>query len=245
MATFKPAGEVPILEGNIVKRRLEFIWLVDYSGSMTGSKIATLNQAIKEVLPEIQNVLSSHPEVEMMMRAIKFSDNASWHVGPEAVPIDEFVWPELTAGGTTTTAQAINLLTDALDINKMSKRGYPPICIMLSDGFCSEPEGEYENAIKKLDSIPWGKKAVRLVIAVGDENDYNEEALLKFVNQDEIGVLKADTPWKLIQYIKWASVTASISSSQSKSSSNSLHTSNVILTPPPTETIISDSTDPF
>lgn len=235
----------PILDGNIAKRRLDFFWLVDCSGSMSGRKIATLNQAIKEVIPEIQHVLVQHEQVKMMMRAIKFSDNASWHVGPEAVAIEDFVWPELSAGGLTATAEAIDKLSEELDIEKMSRRGLPPVCILLSDGFCTDPENAYENAIKKLDSLPWGKKAVRLVIAIGDENDYDEDALLKFVNQKEIEVLKADTPGKLIGFIKWATVTATISSSQSKSSSDRSNTSNVILTPPPSDITISDATDPF
>jgi len=33
---------VPAPEGEIVKRPLQFFWLVDYSGSMGGRKIATL-----------------------------------------------------------------------------------------------------------------------------------------------------------------------------------------------------------
>ena len=28
------------------------------------------------------------------MRAIKFSDDASWHVGPDPVPLADFTWPE-------------------------------------------------------------------------------------------------------------------------------------------------------
>lgn len=209
---------IPVLEGNIVKRSLQFFWIVDHSGSMTGQKIATLNQAIREAIPEVQKALSTHPEVQIMMRAIKFADNVSWHVGPDAVPIEQFDWHELDAGGCTATASAINMLCDELEVEKMNKRGYPPICILLSDGYSTDADEDYEAAIKRLDSMPWGKKAVRLVIAIGNENDYDENALLKFVNHKEIGVLKADNPGKLTQYIKWASVAASIGASQSKSS---------------------------
>lgn len=233
---------IPRLEGTIVKRTLQFFWLVDCSGSMTGSKIATLNQAIREAIPEVKKALETHPEVQIIMKAIKFSTKAGWHVGPEGVPIDQFTWPELEADGSTATASAVKMLTEELDIEKMNKRGYPPICILLSDGYCTERDEEYEEAIKELDSVPWGKKAVRLVIGIGRENEYDEEALLKFVNHKEIGVLKADTPGKLTEYIKWASVTASISSSQAKSSSEPDkidEASNVILAPPPDVTISS------
>jgi uncharacterized protein YegL len=151
-----------------------------------------------------------------MMRAIAFSSSASWHVGPEAVKLEDFTWPPLHADGYTATASAIELLLEELDIDKMNRRGFPPVCVLLSDGYCTEPEEQYERAIRKLDHAPWGKKAVRLVIAIGDGSEYDEQALLRFTNHPEVGVLKANTPGKLVEYIKWASVTASVSSSQSK-----------------------------
>ena len=62
---------------------------------MSGAKIAALNQAIREALPELRQVVMAHPEVQIMMRAIKFANSASWHVGPTAVSLEQFVWPEL------------------------------------------------------------------------------------------------------------------------------------------------------
>ena len=206
-----------LYDGGVVKRNLHFFWLVDYSGSMDGSKIASLNQAIKQSIPAVRDTLKNFPQVNVLMSAIKFSDQAEWHVGPVPVPIDDFFWPDLSAGGMTATAKAINLLTERLDIEMMGRRAYPPVCILLSDGFCTDTEEEYDVAIEKLNKLPWGKKAVRLVIAIGSEADYDEKQLLKFTNHKEVGILKADSPEKLVQYIKWASTSASLSSSQTKS----------------------------
>ncbi|CAH1208268.1 hypothetical protein PAECIP111891_03186 [Paenibacillus allorhizoplanae] len=237
----------PVLEGEIVKRTLQFFWLVDCSGSMEGQKIASLNRAIQDVIPQIQKAVSAHPEVQIMMRAIKFSNDASWHVGPNPIPLEKFVWPEVRANGVTATAQAINLLANELDIEKMNRRGYPPVCILLSDGFCTDPESEYEKAIQNLNSLPWGKRSVKLVIAIGKDREYDEEQLLKFVSHQEIGVLKADTPEKLIAYIQWASITASIGASVGKSKAgdpaNDQH--NVALASPPQVQVASSSTDVF
>jgi len=237
---------VPILEyGEVVKRQMQFFWLVDYSGSMDGSKIATLNQAIREAIPAVKDALKNHPEVQIMMRVIKFSDKAEWHIGPTPVPLEKFVWTDLKAYRLTATASAIEMLVNELDIEKMNKRGFPPVCILLSDGFCTESDEAYDSAIEKLNKSPWGKKAVRLVIAIGNENDYDEQALLRFTNHEEIGILKAHNPEQLVNYIKWASTTASISSSHSKSntSDDGRVTSNVILPSPPQ--IDFDSDDVF
>jgi len=110
------------------------------------------------------------------MRAIKFSDDALWHVGPDAVPLDQFVWPELTIAGGTSTAKAIRKLTDELSMEKMSKKGYPPVCILVSDGYCTDPSEEYNSAIQELEQQPWGKKAVRFSIAIGNESNYDASA---------------------------------------------------------------------
>lgn len=227
---------IPTLEGNVVKRPLHFFWLVDCSGSMEGSKINSLNRAIAESIPAIADALQNHAEVQIMMRVIKFADRGSWHIGPTPVPIENFIWSDLSAGGTTATASAIDMLVSELDIEKMSKRTYPPVCILLSDGHCTESEEKYNAVINTLDKMPWGKKAVRLVIAIGNENDYDSESLLKFTNHKEVGLLQAKNPEQLIDYIKWASVAASVSASASKSQgdpSNMDPDQNVILPTPP------------
>jgi uncharacterized protein YegL len=243
--------EIPVPAGEIAKRPLQFFWIADYSGSMAGKKIAVLNNAIREALPAVRSALASHPEVEVMMRAIKFSDSAEWHVGPQAVSLESFVWPELATAGGTSTAQAIRLLANELVLEKMPRRGYPPVCILISDGFCTDPKGEYDTAINELNSHAWGKRAVRLAIAVGAPNEYDESELIKFVTHQEIGVLKWDPEHepesKLISLIRWASVAASVGASIGKSNvaENNNNSNNVTLPPPPYPSIAINNTDVF
>jgi uncharacterized protein YegL len=226
---------VPVPEGTVARRPLQFFWIADYSGSMAGAKLATLNQAIKEAVPLVRDAVKAHPEVAIMMRALKFADEAGWHVGPAAQPVENFAWPELTAAGGTATAHAIRLLASELTIEKMPRRGYPPVCILVSDGFCTDPPGEYEAAIADLLKLPWGKRAVRLAIAVGDPADYDEQQLLKFISHPEIGVLHARTPEQLLRYIRWASVAATVGASvgKTKGGGTGPGSQNVILPPPP------------
>jgi len=239
-------NQIPLPEGNVVKRPLRFFWLTDYSGSMTGRKIASLNQGIREALPEVRNALDAHPEIALQMSAIKFSNDASWHVGPDPVALDQFVWPELGTSGLTSTAQAIQMLCDELDMEKMPRRTCPPVCILMSDGFCTDSAEDYDAAIDRLNSLPWGKKAVRLAIAIGEESEYDEDELLKFINQENVGVINAHNPAELTHYIKWASTAASIGASVGKSLGSAADaTSNVHLPSPPPPTKIDNSNDVF
>jgi uncharacterized protein YegL len=237
--------KVPVPDGQVARKKLHFFWLADCSDSMRGKKIATLNQAIREALPEVIKAVSTYPQVEVFMRAIRFSDDAAWHIGPDPVPVEQFMWTELGTSGLTATAKAIRLLCTELTIERMPRRGLPPVCILISDGFCTDPREEYDGAIAELGKIPWGIKAVRLAIAIGDESEYNETELLKFVNQDKIGLLKAHSPEELTAYIKWASVSASVASSRGRSKGTRAvdESSNVnIESPPP---LITSSTELF
>lgn len=240
---------VPVPTGQVTKRILHFFWLADYSGSMEGPRIATLNQAIRESIPEIQKALAAYPNVQVMMRAIKFADGAEWHVGPNPVPLDQFFWPELTTDGQTATAKAIRLLAGELTLEKMPRRGLPPVCLLISDGNHTDQQGDYDGAITELINLPWGKHAVRLAIAIGsDESEYDPDELMKFVSHKEVGLLKAHTPQELVQFIKWASVAASVGASRGKSKMGDGAGGNVhvhLAPPTPTDPVATAETEGF
>ncbi len=212
------------IEGGASSRILHFFWLLDVSGSMAGKKIETLNWAIKEVIPELENIEDTE-RIKIKMRAIAFDEDAWWHVGPEAVSLEEFFnqWKDLEAGSITETQLAIDMLAEALDVEKMGKRNVPPVAILISDGYCTADEGEYEASINRLNSIPWGKKAVRLSIGISSGNgiDYDKDELDLFISpylrngNEQVETLHADNPQKLLRYIKVASTTASVSASRS------------------------------
>ena len=66
--------------GALATRPLQFIWIVDCSGSMQGKKIESLNFAIREAIPAMQEVARENPNAQVLMRAVRFSDGARWHV---------------------------------------------------------------------------------------------------------------------------------------------------------------------
>lgn len=238
-------SDAPVLPvDEIAKRELEFFLLADCSSSMSGEKIATLNHVMREVVnTDLPEVLANQPSVQMNFRVIAFSSSAQFSMGPDPVPLENVSWQDLVANGTTHTADAINLLCTQLTAERMPKRGLPPVCILISDGMCTQGTEEYEKAISNLESLPWGKKSIRLAIGIGRLGaDLDEEELKKFVMpgyRDEIGVLNAQNKSQMVKYIRWASVSASIASSMTKSKMDSPGGAgaHVLLSPPPDDLI--------
>jgi uncharacterized protein YegL len=209
--------------GETIRRTLHFFWLVDESGSMSGQKIQAVNYAVKNVLPEIQKI-EDEQRVNILMRAIKFGDRAGWQVGPDPVPVKDFNWRDMDArGGSTSTAQAIELLSQELALEKLGRRNVPPVAILLSDGYCTDPDERYDQAIAALDKLPWGVKAVRVSIGIGgSEEEYNKEQLDRFISpylrkEVHLETLPAPDVRRLVEFIKVVSTQAATASASSKS----------------------------
>lgn len=221
------------ITGQTVRHNLNFYWIIDDSGSMHGQKIQSVNFAIKDILPRIQDI-ESHERVNILMRVIKFGDTAEWYVGPEPVPAKQFVWNDLSANsGITATAQAIDLLVESLDPAKLGLRNLPPVAILMSDGYCTDSNEHYQQAIDKLNSSPWGTKAVRIAIGIGNKEreEYNKDQLDQFISpylrqERNLETLGADNVKKLVNFIRVVSTVAIQASTSSKSD-----TKNDVLTP--------------
>jgi uncharacterized protein YegL len=197
-------------EGKKSFKNLRFFWLVDVSGSMIGNKIKAVNRAIREVLPAIKK-LEVDNDLAVFMGTITFGARAEWLGPDDLVELSQFNWNDIDAiaGDRTSTAQAIELLCSALDVNKIRGRSVPPVCILLSDGYCTDSEEEYNMAIKNLDLHPWGSKAIRLSIGIGERSNYNKEQLDQFIlprlRDEGVETLPATTPRQLVKYIRTAS----------------------------------------
>lgn len=186
--------------GELASRPLHFVWISDCSGSMqTDGKIQSLNNAIKEAIPQMQKAADENPNAQVFARAVSFSDGAQWVVA-QPTPIADFRWTDLKAGGMTDMGKAISMVTAQLRIPPMSERALPPILVLVSDG---QPTDDYSGAVRELLQTPWGKRAVRIAIAIGEDADH--EALRQFIANPEIPVLQANNAETLTSYIRWAS----------------------------------------
>jgi uncharacterized protein YegL len=197
--------------GPITTRPLHFIWILDTSGSMIGSKIQSLNFAIKEAIQPMQDTARQNPHAQVLVRAVKFSTGAHWHLATPT-PVADFKWTDLSASGVTDMGMALTLVAEQLRIPPMTDRALPPVLILISDG---RPTDDFGSGLKKLMAEPWAKRAVRLAIAVGRDADLN--VLSKFIGHRELAPLQANNSAALVNFIKWAS-TAVLQSASSPAS---------------------------
>lgn len=224
----------------IAARPLEFIWLLDVSLSMDGDKIQSLNYAIREAIPEMQRVASENVQAEVLVRAIAFSSGARWHISSRT-PIDQFQWNDVQVESVTDMGEAFKLLQEAFKKENMPTRGLPPVVVLVTDG---HPTDDAKSALNNLLKEPWGLKAVKIGIAIGDDAD--ENIIKSFINNPEIQPLKADNSAQLTAYIKWAStqVLAAASDTQSQTDGND-NNANVFVPNAPAKSTIDDIGDVF
>lgn len=193
MTTKRPGGE-------IASRPLHFIWIADCSGSMgVSGKIQALNNAIRESIPHMRETAKENPNAQVLVRAVKFSNGAHWHIA-QPTPVEQFEWIDLAAEGETDMGKALKLVAEQLKIPPMAERALPPVLVLVSDG---QPTDDFGAGLKALLDLPWGKKAVRIAIAIGEDADL--DVLQRFINNPEIQPLRANNPEALVRYIKWVS----------------------------------------
>jgi uncharacterized protein YegL len=198
--------------GELATRPLHFIWICDCSGSMmAGGKIQSLNTAIKEALPAMRKVADENPNATVLVRALKFSSGAEW-VNKDPVSVEDFKWFDLEAEGVTDMGKALSMVADELKIPPMTSRALPPVLVLISDG---QPTDDFDSGLKKLMDQNWGKKAVRISIAIGGDAD--NDVLQKFIGISELKPLIAKNAEALVKQIKWVS-TAVLQSASSPAS---------------------------
>lgn len=184
--------------GAIASRPLHFFWVVDCSGSMSGDKIQSLNIAAKEALPEMRRVAAENPNAQLYVHVLAFSRGTRWIT--TKTPVEQFNWTDLNADGQTDMGAALREVAKQLRIPPMDERALPPVVVLLSDG---QPTDDFNGGLAAFMNEPWGKKAVRLAIAIGRDCDRN--VLQKFIGHSELKPLEANSSEDLAKYIRWAS----------------------------------------
>ena len=197
-----PEMKMPGGENKFAGRPLHFIWILDCSGSMRANgKIQALNTAIREAIPALQQAARDNPEAQVLVRALRFSRGAQWHIAVPT-PADELRWEDVTADAHTDMGKALAMVAEEMKVPPMRPRSLPPVLVLISDG---QPTDDFSVGLKKLMDQPWGRAAVRLAIAIGQDADL--DVLQRFIGMspEERAPLQADNAEMLVENIRWAS----------------------------------------
>ncbi len=194
--------------GPMANRPVHFIWLLDCSYSMQGEKIGQLNYAIREAVPEMRSVAHDNPAAQLLLRTLTFSTEARWH-HKDPVPVDDFTWQDVQVDGMTNLGEALEVVSREFQTPPMPQRALKPVLALVSDGV---PTDDWKTGLRALDATPWGKKAVRVAIAIGADAD--RSVLQEFLGNPELQPLDANSPKQLAAAIRWASTAAVKAASQ-------------------------------
>lgn len=149
--------------------RCPCVLLIDVSSSMSGEPIRAVNEGLAAFQRETANDATASRRVEVAV--ITFGNGAT--VVQDFVTVDQFVPPELQAGGQTHMGAGIDAALDLLGRRKEVYKAngiayYRPWIFMLTDGSpYGEPDAVVEAARQRLQAELAGNKTA--FFAVGTE----------------------------------------------------------------------------
>lgn len=195
-------------------------YLVDSSGSMSGSRMGTVNTAMEECVPLLKEVAQANDDAEIKVAILQFSSGCSW-VTPASGPVglDDIIWNDLQAGGMTDFGGALLELNKKLSRNEYLKSqtgAYAPVILLLSDG---GPTDDWEDGLNKIKQNNWFKHAIKIAIDI--EGGSDRTVLAAFTGNSE-AILDAKDTTTLKKMIHKVSVRASEFQSQSKQAADSI-----------------------
>lgn len=168
---------------SIPRRQMTLFFMIDTSGSMEGSKIGSVNDAIEHVLPMLGEISDENPDAEIRVAALEFSTGTRW-LYDEPKLAGDFIWQPVKAEGLTSLGEACQELNKKLSRNggfMSSPSGcFAPAIILLSDG---GPTDNFEAGLKALQTNSWYKNAIKVAIAIGDDAD--KDVLKEFTGSNE------------------------------------------------------------
>lgn len=199
------------------RRVMNMFFLVDVSGSMRGAKIGAVNDAIRNVLPIVEDISSGNADSEIKISALLFSNGCKWLYNDPKSPCD-FDWDDQVASGGTDLGEAYNELEKKLHHVKnggwmgSGSGSFAPVFILLSDG---EPTDNPDGGLKKLKANGWFKSGIKIAIAIG--NDADRDELEKFAGVER--TIEVHDIESLKKVIRCVVVTSSMVGSKSTSAS--------------------------
>lgn len=185
-------------------RPLPVFLLLDVSGSMAGRKIATLNQAAKEMLGTFAKEDETQSQIQMSI--ITFGGKARLHAPP--TPSSQIEWTELIADGGTPMGAAITMAKGMVEDKEATpSRAYRPTVILVSDG---QPTDDWREPLRSFVSDGRSAKCDRMAMAIGSDAD--EAVLSEFIKGTPHELFHAGNASQIHEFFKRVTMSVTVRS---------------------------------
>lgn len=182
-----------------VGRPLPIFLLLDVSGSMSGTKIDTLNECVKEMIKDFQNERMS--EVALKLCVITFGgEGAKLHTQLSALKDVEF--KDLQASGMTPMGAALNMASGIInDKEQVPSKGYRPVVVLVSDGY---PNDSWEGPLNEFVNGKRTSKCEKWALGIGAGYDAN--MLQKFLGDTDKKVFDASVAKEITKFFNFVTL---------------------------------------
>lgn len=186
------------LDIRLVKRAMVVFFVVDVSGSMRGARIGAVNDAIRNLLPELKKKEATNTSAQIKIAILEFSGRAQWKT-PSPQPVSDFIFHDIEvsqSGGTNYGAafEQLNEKMSSKEFLNSASGSYTPLVIFLTDGKPSDI-GLYPEQLEKLRHNTWFNYATKVAIAI--EKDAADpacrKALIAFTGNEKMVLEAKDT----------------------------------------------------
>ena len=190
--TVPPAAQRTLMPGGGVARRpLHLVIMADQSGGMAGEKMQALNFAIADMLSHLAEWERDQLRAQVLVRVLGFATECQWHLR-EPTPVSEIDWAPLHAvhHGWTNMGAAFREVAAAIGPDMLENRALSPAILLVTDGRPTDGPGEFDAGLDALTSLPAGRSALRLAMAIG--RDADSKYLERFIGDPRVPVLVAE-----------------------------------------------------
>ena len=194
-----------------LRKSLPIFFLIDVSGSMSGERIAAVNEAMDKVVPQLKEFAKGEPLIDFTVRAITYGDNrATWKVGEKkkGVPVDQFDWfaiSESEVDGGTPADKALELLSTVTSNDyREYLGGYigTPMVILISDGE-SNGTTPFRTAVDNFRNTRAGGQFIQVAIGIDTQNNRRATEELSYFGKNGFRHC-TDNPEQIIELINTA-----------------------------------------